>query len=518
MFNDLTNKMKWIFLLIAIIGISSRFVNIGAMSIQIDETWVVPTYNFHFGEQSIYPKLFSYPEYLSLGEKSQKVIKYFYDLHPVFQIIAIRAVSDVHPPLFFINDYYWGELFGYDIWKMRTPAAIYFIVTLFLLFYILKRQNVKPIVTATILSAVVLCPIYLFFSNFARPYTLLLLLSLLSSYLSFLLIANNFKKSTVFYYIIAAVACLYTHYYATLVIASQFIYFLMESYLSKKVKANFKTILIMAIIILVLFLPWAFVILLQSIYRYPGIKKGFSELGLRTILDVILSFSYGYSRSSLYSSLNIAVCLVQVVLFVKGIIYLINKRNQGFSRFWLFFFFSPLIMIIILNIIQPVFTARNCSIILIPYLAICCFGLCSLNNVFFRGAVSMFVGSIGLVFIFYSMSYGDVKGKTALEDWKSTAGFIQKLESNIPVYVYHPAYLDALYYYIPDSNRIKALSEEMWENGPAVPVFILVDVNPQDKTQAREVVKEALLLKSSDLDVRMIGEFPHIKLYQIMRK
>lgn len=522
-----------IFIILAI-GISSRFINIGTQGILIDETWVVPNTNFHFGEKSIFPKLFTYPQFHSFDHSKQELIRTIYNLHPIFQICAIRAASDVHPPLFFVLNYYWSQWFGYSEKIIRTPAAFYFIFTLFLILSILKRQNFDLSKSIILISLVVLSPFYLFLSNFARPYTLLLFLALLSSYLSYELVLTDFKGRIIFYYIATSVACLYTHYYGTLVIASQAVYLCVESYLSGKIKKNFLKIIIIQIIIGLLFIPWILVIIYQFINRFPDTKHGLEFINLKKILDLILTYGLGYSRSTTYSLINIFTAIVQLILFTNGFIYLFKKRKDINFRFWLFFFIAPMTFIILFNMIQPVFTARYCSIILIPYLAICTFGFLAIRKITYNIFISIILGSVGLYFIFYGLSFGNVKGEGAMEDWKSTANFIKKIDKVPPVYVYHPSYLDTLYYYIPDKNKIRGLREKMWEEGPGDQKFILVQMKPSEDPSTEKIVKDLPFLKNSKFfstkkpvknlpflknselfDVKLLSYFPHIYIYEI---
>lgn len=501
-------------MIVLAIGISSRFINIGTQGILIDETWVVPNTNFHYEDKNIYPKLFTYPEFKALDETKQDLIRRIYDLHPLFQIAAIRAVSDVHPPLFFFLNYYWGKWFGYKVQTIRTPAAIYFILTLFLLLFILRKQQIAFAPIIFILSLVVLSPIYLFFSNFSRPYTLLLLLTLLSSYFSYLVVNTNFEKKTVFYYILTSVACLYTHYYGVLVIVSQALYLFIEARLSGRLRKYLGRLLKAEAMIAFLFLPWAFVIIFQYFYRYPETSRGLVHLNLEMFFELVLTFSLAYSRSTLFSPINILLCIIQLGLFVSGTFYLWKRRNLQTSRFWLFFFICPLTLVMLLNFIQPVFRPRYCSIALIPYMAICGFGLHSISRVPLKTAFSLVLGSVGLYFVFYGLSHGNVRGAGAMEDWKSTGNFIKNLDRTLTVYVYHPIYRDALYYYIPDMNRIRGLEEEFWNKGPNEREFIVVDMNPEGEGEERKLVKELPFLKQQRaFAVDLIGHFPHIRVY-----
>jgi hypothetical protein len=372
-----------------------------------------------------------------------------------------------------------------------------------------------------VLSLVILSPIYLFFSNFARPYTLLMLLSLLSSYLSYRLILNNFQKVTIVYYLMTAAACLYTHYYGVIMVASQVLYMLIESLFFYNRK-NILKVSGIGVGLVIVFLPAALIIVLKTKLSTPSVEQLiFDHISLANLLDLVLSFGPGYSHSTLHSYTNIVISVIQFLLFILGSLYLYDRRNEVSSRFWLSFLVLPFAIIVVFNAWKAVFTVRNCLILLIPYLAICGFGLYSLKKVWLKASVSVLVGSVGLFFIFYGLTYGNVKGPGALEDWRSTGSFIKGLNNSLPVFVYHPSYRDALYYYIPDIERIKGFPENRAIPGPEDKKFILVVVKFENPAYSieKKVEKELPFLKKANaFDITLLDQFTYIYVYEVERK
>ncbi len=514
--NKLKNTAIILSLIIAV-GIFTRFVNIDSHSIYIDETWVVPTTNFHYDQDSIYPKLFDYPEYRTLSPKLQKLIKDIYNFHPLFQVAAIRAASDVHPPLFFFFNYYWSKWFGYDIGTVRTPAAIYFILTLFFLFYCLKKQEMDIKVRSIVLLIMIFTPLYLFFSNYARPYTLLLFLCLLSFYLSYLLLKNEFKKYKILY-IISAVACMYTHYFGALVVASQGLYMLYESHYKKNFKEWLLKIIIIELIIAFLFLPWFFVLLLQYKTKFPHLegKAAFVFFDFNALRDLVLFFSPGYSRGSVYSFLNWLAAFCQLFAFFVGIIYLIRQRRSESSRFWLFSFFCPFLLIIVFNTITPVFTVRNCAIVLIPYLTICGIGLANLKVFHLKTGILLFLLLVGSYFTLYGVSVGDAKAGRTVESWKAVAEYINSIENCPTVYVHHSSYRDGLFYYIKDLNKIKGLAEKATVTGPQDKDYILIVVNHNSQSIREKLNRELLFLKQDKhIHINLLEKIAETYIYKV---
>lgn len=478
-------------LVILALGIITRFLNIGAQGIMIDETWVVPTTNFHFESDDIFPKLFKEEAFRNLPVRAQQMIRALYDLHPLVQVAAIRAASDVHPPLFFFLNYYTGRWFGYRMEVVRAPAAIYFITALLLVLHILKREGERPQRVVAILLFVALCPFALFLSNYARPYTLLLLLGVWSSDLAYRAVQNNFRTRTTVAFALVSTAVMYTHYYGILLALAQGLYLVVESAIGKNLRKRIRAIAITEAAVALLYLPWAFALLFQIRMRYGRLegKEVFSSFDLRAVADLLLHFGLGYSYSTVVSPVNIAGTAIMVFLCGIGVTHLWRNRHQPLSRFWLFFLLVPLAEILILNAMKPVFVPRNCVIILIPYLATCGYGLAAMRNSWARTGASVVVTVVGGYFVLGGLTRGNMGPDGYIEDWRSIAAYIEKAPVQQPVYVYHPSYRDALYYYIPDSSIVLGLREELSQAGPADGAFTLVLVNHQ-KAPIEDKLKE----------------------------
>jgi uncharacterized membrane protein len=500
-----------------LLAVTTRFANIGAQGLLCDETWVVPNTFLHLTEESIFPKLFTYEPYLNLSTTKQDIIRKFYNLHPLFQIAASQ-VSDAHPPLFFFLNYYWSKIFGYSVESIRTPSALYFLLNIFVLFLLLKRQKYDFNHQATILLFVIITPVYLFFSNFARMYSLLLFLSLLSSYFAYELAVTNFKRRTLILYVTTSIACLYTHYYSALVILTHIVFLSIELLFFNKQKTNFLKMVIAEAAIFIFFFPWLIVVYLQYKYRYPLVKEIYSYFDQYALAELICSFGFAYSPKTLFSYQNIIISLVQFTLFILGITTLFKKRRELKCRFWLIYFLCPLFAIVVVNILKPVFTVRNSLILLIPYLAIGGIGLNSISRKKIIVAILLLLVLPGLYYVFYGLPYENTKGEKAMEDWRSTGRFITEMRSEYSVYVYPECYRDALYYYIPNEERIKALSNDLLKIGPKEKHSILVFMKAEEG-DIEKIIKRDLPFysKTNILKIKLIEKYPHNYIYQIIR-
>jgi uncharacterized membrane protein len=520
------SKVKLTYLAIAMImllGIVSRFLNISAQGIKVDETWVVPTPNFHFQSTSIYPKLFEYQQYRELPPLLQNILRTVYHSHPVFQIVLIRAVSDVHPPLFFILNYYASRWLGYDLWAIRTPAAIYWILAAFTLLFLLFAQGFETKTVILSVFFVVISPFYLFLSNYARPYTLLLLINLISCCLAYKLYSEGYSRRRVLLYILTCIASLYTHYYALFVVIAQAGFLAIESRRRGSLRRDARVLCIIYASIGIAFLPWAAIILLQMKWRYAGIEMAGSlrYLRLTALLELILFFGPAYSRSTVHSTLNWAASLIQFGLVAAGVHSMWRTRDNSVSRFWLVMLIVPLALAAIPNNIKPLFSPRNFSIVLIPYFVVCAVGLCSLRGRLLKAIPILGIGAVGSYFMLYGLAYGNVRGEKALEDWRGVAAYIQThyLAEQRIVYVYHPAFRDALYYHMPSPDVIRALDDETAKTGPREEVFLLVIVNHVLDPDESNVRKQVPFLSSPDtLKVTRLTDIGGAYIYDVQMR
>jgi uncharacterized membrane protein len=499
----LMKRPKMLYLSLALIllfGVVCRFINIDAQGIKIDETWVVPTPNFHFHDKSIYPKLFEYPQYRTLSPALQTVLKTVYDAHPVFQIMLIRAISDTHPPLFFILNYYYSKYFGYELSTVRTPAALYWILAAGVLPFILIAQRFADKTVIFSLFFIALSPFYLFLSNYARPYTLLILLNLLSSFSVYWLARNGLTRKAAVPYVLLCIASLYTHYYAIFVVASQAIFLVYENWRQGIVRENLRKLLWIYLAIGIAFAPWVLVILFQMKSRYPGIESAGSLrfLRVRAFIELISFFSPAYSRSTVSSPLNLAVSFLQLLLVVCGVRHLWQSKDDMASRFWLFMLILPFVLGAIPNNIKPVFSARNFSIVMVPYYVVCAFGISFLKKKVTQIVPAVLIGAIGCYFVVHGLAHENVHGKRVLEDWPGVARYIQThYASEKPVvYVYDPSFRDALYYYIPSESIVKALNYDAARTGPNDNRFLLVLMNHELKEDEETVKRQVPFMQT----------------------
>jgi mannosyltransferase len=141
-----------------------------------------------------------------------------------------------HPPLYFFILRFWMHLFGTSEVALRSLSAIFGVISILLIYLVGSTLfNRKVGLIAGLLSAISYYHIY--YSQEARAYSLLLLLSLLS-YLFFIKILQGDRKWYYPAYFLAALLLGYTHIYGLFIIASQVLFFLLfwKKYKAQRVK------------------------------------------------------------------------------------------------------------------------------------------------------------------------------------------------------------------------------------------------------------------------------------------
>jgi len=172
-------------------------------------------------------------------------------------VIERGVRPDVHPPgyqilLFFIEKY-----LGDSEFALRFPSAVAGVLAIPMI-YLLAAQlySNREGAIAAALMAVAWCPIY--YSQEARSYSLLLLFSILTSYV-WISMMKAFRRGdspsykTMVSYLVAATVCAYLHYFGTYLVVLQGL--AAGAILVKKRRALAKVTMIYLLLVL-LYLPW----------------------------------------------------------------------------------------------------------------------------------------------------------------------------------------------------------------------------------------------------------------------
>ena len=129
-----------------------------------------------------------------------------------FRQLAYYGVYDVSPPFHYVFMFGWIRVFGDSELAIRLPALIFGILSIPLAYVIAARYFDKQtgLLVALMMS---LSPVHIWYSQEARPYSMLIFAFLISMLAVEKLRESKSKSVWFSVYICAAIACLFTHYY-----------------------------------------------------------------------------------------------------------------------------------------------------------------------------------------------------------------------------------------------------------------------------------------------------------------
>lgn len=269
-----TRRALWLLLLVIAVGSFLRIYGLGAESIWLDEAH-------------------------SVRVSSENLAS------------VVRATTGQHLPLYFVILHFWMGLWGTSEVAVRSLSAIFGIISIPLIYYVGSLLFNKRVgLIGSFLSAISLYHIQ--FSQEARPYALLLLLSLLS-FLLFVQILKQDKKWFYLFYLLTNILLIYTHVFALFIIAAQMLFLFL--FWTKYKPQRFK-LLSVQMVTVVAILPFIFHI---SRAATSMIEHGFwiSEPSLKAIYDTLWLFA-GYQ--------NLLVLIFFCLAFIAP---LSIKRTEG---------------------------------------------------------------------------------------------------------------------------------------------------------------------------------------------
>ena len=137
-----------------------------------------------------------------------------------------RVVRDgTQPPLYFLILHFTQWIFGDSEWALRLPSAVAGWLCIPAIYLLGKRlYSEREGLIAALLVAVLWAPVY--YSQEARPLSMLILLSILASYFWWdvmlgLRYRGELPRREAALYIVSAVLCAYLHYFGLLLVMLQ---------------------------------------------------------------------------------------------------------------------------------------------------------------------------------------------------------------------------------------------------------------------------------------------------------
>ncbi len=205
--------------------------------------------------------------------------------------ISRVAQEGAQPPLYFLILHFARLIFGDSEWALRLPSAVAGWLCIPAIYLLGKKlYSEREGIMAALLVSVLWAPVY--FSQEARPLSLLILLSILTSYFWWdLMLGLRYRgelpKWEAAWYVVCAVLCAYTHYFGLLLVLLQ------AAVLAALAFDGLRKVALLYAPVAVAFLPWL-----------PGMINQFQngwhpEHGQTTLQALPDSFQFLFGRSAL---------------------------------------------------------------------------------------------------------------------------------------------------------------------------------------------------------------------------
>jgi uncharacterized membrane protein len=176
---------------------------------------------------------------------------------PLSETIAALQTSPEHAPLYFVITRLWLNLWGSSAVTIRSLSVVFSLLSILALYYLCRELFLSPQVGNIAISLMAISPFYVAYAQEARPYSLWILLILLSS-IAFLRAFKYDRLFDWFLYLISSISILYTSLLSIFAIVAQGIYITtLERFKFSKRLISWSIVVLLTIIA---FYPWLLVI------------------------------------------------------------------------------------------------------------------------------------------------------------------------------------------------------------------------------------------------------------------
>ena len=249
------------------------------------------------------------------------------------------------PPLHYLILHAWVRVFGHSEASVRLPSALAGVGVVWVLYLLTRRLlGVGPALVAALLIAV--APFQIQYSQEARSYSLMLLLSLTSCWLFVRMLDGDEPRTPIeAAYVLASAAAMYAHLYALFTLIAQVVIYLVLWTRAEKHRFPMRRWLVTQLAIAALFLPWVPVTLRWA----RSVGSGF-WLPPATARDL-------WAPYLAYVGESMPLLIVAVLLAIVGIV--VNRRDVRSLALLLALTTLPVLVPVIVSILtKPTFTPR----------------------------------------------------------------------------------------------------------------------------------------------------------------
>lgn len=193
------------------------------------------------------------------------------DSTPIDTLTSLAAEDPQHPPLYFLINRVWIQIFGSSIISNRSLAVLFSLLALPAMYFLAMELFASPLAAWCATLLLTFSPFDVLFAQTARQYSLLTLFTILSSWLLLRALRPIARPSLQWgLYVLSCVGGLYTHPFFALSLISQGAYVLLRQWgvaperfvmgsFSKQQRSPFFSFLKAMGVTVLLYAPWLWV-------------------------------------------------------------------------------------------------------------------------------------------------------------------------------------------------------------------------------------------------------------------
>ncbi len=291
-----------------------------------------------------------------------------YDLEGIVK----SAAGDIHPPFYYMVLKWWTYFTGDSVFSMRLLSVVFSILSMVFIYKISYDilKNDTQVFFVFILYA--LSPINIHYAQEVRMFMMNTFLCLGSVYYFLGLLENPSLQRKVLYVLFSLLA-IYTHYFAFLILFTEFLVVAYRQFKNRKDLSLTKNIAPLFGVVLVLYLPW-FPEFFRQVsagqpWRVPQDLLTWSKNTFAFFKDIIFSYFVYYKAGLIYKAANGVTLLIIASYFIGMFMAFKRKLLTGKLALVTVFFIIPFAIAVIISFRNSLLLSRYISII-IPYFII----------------------------------------------------------------------------------------------------------------------------------------------------
>ena len=422
----------------------------------------------------------------------------------LFQIVVEKTYRDIHPPLYYVILHYWINLFGDTEFSTRFLSVLFGLFSIFMIYKVgtlLFNKNVGMLSSLLLALSV----FHIQYSQEVRMYSLMTLLTLLSIYF-FIKLRDRASFTVSTGYIISSILLMYTHIFGLFIIIAQNIY-LFTLFLSKDFdyKLNFRRWILFQIILVILYVPWIFVLASQILelqtrgfwVHVPTMRSiigtfwDYSGSTLLLLFFLILSFFSIVTYEKVKGKINWKDFLKSIECYSRNI-SLSNVNRIYFLVVWLL---TPIILPFIISLfLTPIYWTRFTIAASLAFYILIAKGIDNINNKSIKLVVIILVIALSLGCV------GEYYSEVNKEQWREVANYIDINAESGDLILFHQGWCQIVFDYYSkrtDLNKkpftVRDINEEnIKELGPTVNGYNKVWVIHSHSSDYKGLIKKTL--------------------------